>query len=75
MKCTAPSASVLPFDLGCTHAYAALITKSRRAGMAITMADGCIAAIAAANGFAVASRDAGALQAVGVTVIDPRQPQ
>ena len=40
---------VLPFDLACTQAYAALMSKARAAGLAIASADGYIAAIAAAN--------------------------
>jgi len=66
---------VLPFDLACTQAYAALVAKGRRAGQAIPTAEGYIAAIAAANGFAVASRDTGPFQAAGVAVINPWQPQ
>jgi predicted nucleic acid-binding protein len=48
---------VLPFDLACTEAYAALMARARAAGLAIAAADGYIAAIAAANGFAVAVID------------------
>ena len=62
---------VLPFDLACTPAYAALLAKARTAGLAIATADGCIAAIAAANGFAVATRDASPFDAAGVAVINP----
>ena len=50
---------VLPFDLACTQAYAELMAKARAAGLAIASADGYIAAIAAANGLAVATRDTG----------------
>ena len=64
---------VLPFDLACTPAYAALMAKARSAGLAIATADGYIAAIAAANGFAVATRDASPFDAAGVAVIDPWQ--
>ncbi len=64
---------VLPFDLACTPAYAALMSKARNAGLAIAMADGYIAAIAAANGFAVATRDTGPFEAAGVTIINPWQ--
>ena len=60
---------VLPFDLGCTHAYAALMAKARAAGLAIASAvgstDGYIAAIAAANGLAVATQDTGPFEAAG----------
>ena len=62
---------VLAFDLGCTQAYAALMAKARASGLAVGSADGYIAAIAAANGFAVATRDAGPFEAAGVTVINP----
>lgn len=62
---------VLPFDISCTQAYAALMAKARSAGLAIATADGYIAAIAAANGFSVATRDTSPLQAAGVSVIDP----
>ena len=62
---------VLPFDLACTQAYAVLLARARKAGLAIATADGYIAAIAAANGFTVATRDAGPFEAAGVAVIDP----
>lgn len=62
---------VLPFDLACTQAYAELMAKARRAGLAIAAADGYIAAIAAAHGFVVATRDTSAFEAAGATVINP----
>ena len=62
---------VLPFDLGCTQAYAELMAKARASGLVIANADGYIAAIAAANGLAVASRDTGPLVAAGAKVIEP----
>ena len=62
---------VLAFDLACTQAYAELMAKARRAGLAVATADGYIAAIAAANGFVVATRDTGPFEAAGVTVINP----
>ena len=64
---------VLPFDLACTQAYAALIAKARTAGLAVATADGYIAAIAEANGFAVATRDTGPFEAAGAAVINPWQ--
>ena len=64
---------VLAFDLGCTQAYAALMAKARASGFAIASADGYIAAIAAANGLAVASRDTGPFEAAGAAVINPWQ--
>ena len=65
---------VLPFDLACTQAYAALMPVARAAGLAIASADGYIAAIAVANGLAIASRDTGPFKASGAAVIDPWQP-
>ena len=62
---------VLSFDHVCTHAYAALIAKARSAGVAVATADGYIAAIAAANGFAVATRDISPFGLAGVHVINP----
>jgi toxin FitB len=65
---------VLPFDLACTQAYAALMSTARAAGLAIASADGYIAAIAAANGLAVATRDTGPFEAAGAAVINPWRP-
>ena len=62
---------VLPFDLACTQAYAILMAKARKAGLAISASDGYIAAIAVANGFMVATRDTGPFRAAGVEVINP----
>jgi len=62
---------VLPFDLACTTAYAELMAKTRKAGLAIATADGYIAAIALANRFEVATRDTGPFAAAGVAVINP----
>lgn len=65
---------VLPFDLACTQSYAKLMAKSRSTGLAIATADGYIAAVAAANGFAVATPDTRPFEAAGVTVINPWAP-
>lgn len=62
---------VLPFDLACTSAYAELLAAVRKAGSGIETADACIAAVAVANGFAVATRDARPFRAAGLTVVDP----
>ena len=64
---------VLAFDLACTPAFATLMARARTAGLAIATADGYIAAIAAANGFTVATRDTGAFEAAGAAVINPWQ--
>jgi predicted nucleic acid-binding protein len=62
---------ILPFDLACTSAYAELIAKVRKAGCGIETADACIAAVALANGFLVATRDTSPFQAAGLDVINP----
>ena len=65
---------VLPFDLGCTPAYAELMAKARATGLAIASADGYIAAIATAKGLAVATRDTSPFKAAGAKVINPWRP-
>ena len=62
---------VLAFDLPASQAYAELMSRARAAGLAISVADGYIAATAAANRMAVATRDAAAFAAAGIPVIDP----
>jgi predicted nucleic acid-binding protein len=64
---------VLPFDVTCTQASAALMAKARAAGLSIASADGYIAAIATANGLAVATRDTSPFEAAGAAVINPWQ--
>jgi hypothetical protein len=62
---------ILPFETQAARRYADLAVKARAAGKGFPTPDGYIAAIAAANGFAVASRDTSAFNAAGLTVIDP----
>ena len=62
---------ILPFDTSAARRYADLAVKTRAAGKGFPTPDGYIAAIAAAHGFAVASRDTRAFNAAGLTVIDP----
>ena len=64
---------VLSFDMACAKAYAELLAKSRAAGLAVETADAFIAAVALANGFAVATRDTSPFEAAGVNVINPWQ--
>ena len=47
--------------------------KARAAGLAIATTDAYIAAIAVANGLAVATRDTSPFEAAGATVINPWQ--
>lgn len=65
------SGRVLPFDLAASKAYGELMARARSIGIAIGMADGCIAAIASVHGLLVATRDTGPFKAAGLTVIDP----
>ena len=62
---------VLSFDMACTKAYAALLAKSRAAGLAIETADAFIAAVAIANGFTVATRDTTPFEAAGLKIVNP----
>jgi len=64
---------ILPFDVACTHAYAALLANVRKVGSGIQTADALIAATALANGFKIATRDESPFRAAGVTVINPWQ--
>jgi len=64
-------ARILAFDTAAATCYADLAVRARAAGEGFPAPDGYIAAIAAAHGFAVASRDASAFDAAGLTVIDP----
>ena len=50
-----------------------LMAKARSAGLGVVTADGYIAAIAAANGFSVATRDTHPFEAAGAAVINPWQ--
>ncbi len=65
------SARILPFDILAARHYADLAVKARADGKGFPTPDGSIAAIAAAYGFAVASRDTSAFDAADLTVIDP----
>lgn len=62
---------ILPFDLVAAEHHADLAVAARAAGKGFPTPDGYIAAIAAAHGFAVASRDVGPFIAAGVPVINP----
>ncbi|VUX44894.1 VapC ribonuclease Y4jK [Candidatus Defluviicoccus seviourii] len=62
---------VLDFNTPAARRYADLAVNARAAGKGFPTPDGYIAAIAAAHGFAVASRDTSAFIAAGLTVIDP----
>jgi toxin FitB len=65
---------MLVFDVRCARLFAVMVARARVAGHAIAVADGQIAAIAAAHGFSVATRDTAPFIAAGVPVIDPWDP-
>ena len=62
---------ILPFDAAAAKRYADLAVTARAAGQGFPTPDGYIAAIAAAQGFAMASRNTSAFHAAGLAVIDP----
>ena len=62
---------ILPFDASAAAAYAPLVARARAAGLAISVADGQIAAIASVRGFSVATRVAMPFVAAGISVINP----
>jgi len=62
---------ILAFDHEAAGRYADLAVRARKAGKGFPTPDGYIAAIAAARGFAVASRDTSAFKAARLNVIDP----
>jgi hypothetical protein len=62
---------ILPLDTTAARRYGDLAVKARAAGQGFPTPDGYIAAIAAAHGFTVASRDATAFLAAGLAVVDP----
>lgn len=64
---------VLPFDQECARRYADMAVAARAAGRTLSVADGYIAATAAARGFAIATRNTRHFQDTGVEVIDPWQ--
>ena len=61
----------LPFDQAAASCYATVRSRAKASGVAIAAADSYIAAIAAAHGFAVATRDETPFRAAGVEVVNP----
>lgn len=61
----------LPFDTGAARYFADLAFRARVAGRGLPTPDGYIAAIAAARGLTVATRDIAPFAAAGIHVIDP----
>lgn len=62
---------VLPFDQDAARRYADMAVAARAAGRPLPIADGYLAATAAANGFAVATRNTRHFGDTGIALIDP----
>ncbi|HMD86883.1 MAG TPA: type II toxin-antitoxin system VapC family toxin [Terriglobia bacterium] len=62
---------IVPFDLDAAETYAQIVTRARRHGHPIAVADAQIAAIAASRQLTVATRDEAPFQAAGVPAINP----
>ena len=62
---------ILAFDTEAARHYAERAVRARAAGHGLPTPDGYIAAVAAARGFGVATRDVAPFQAAGVAVINP----
>ena len=62
---------ILSFDMAASQSYAEIMTRARASGLAIGIADGYIAAIAAADGMIVATRDTAPFEAAGLSVLNP----
>lgn len=62
---------VIPFDIAAAEAFAKVVVRARSQGHTISIADGQIAGIAAANRLRIASRDELPFRAAGLVVINP----
>jgi predicted nucleic acid-binding protein len=62
---------ILSFDFVAAVGYAQIKERTRRAGYNVGGPDAMIAAIAAAAGYAVATRDEAAFKAMGARVVNP----
>ncbi|MCC8536077.1 PIN domain-containing protein, partial [Xanthomonas codiaei] len=62
---------LLSFDLDASHTFAALASKAGAAGLTLGRADAYIAATAAAQGLAVATRDTIPFEAMALDIINP----
>lgn len=62
---------IAPFDSAAASAFADHAAVAEARGERVEFADGAIAAIALAKGFAVATRDTAPFKAMGVEIINP----
>ncbi len=65
---------ILSFNKEAANAYADILASTRRAGLAISVPDAQIAAIAKSRGFCVATRDTSPFVAAGIDVVSPWNP-
>ncbi len=62
---------IMSFDLAAARAYASIMSGARARGLAVSVPDGQIAAIAAANRLSVATRDEAPFRAAGLRTVNP----
>ena len=62
---------VLAFDIDAAFEYGTVEAERRAAGRPIGLFDGLIAAIARAHGAAVATRDVGGFEGLGIEIVNP----
>lgn len=62
---------ILAFGSDCAKPFSRLVASAKRAGNSISFADAVIAAIALANGYAVATRNVDDFVATGVEIVNP----
>jgi predicted nucleic acid-binding protein len=68
-------ARIIPFGEREARAYGDVVCRARSDGHPLSVADGQIAATAAAGGFVVATRDRRPFASCGLTVVDPFEVQ
>ena len=65
---------ILPFDVACVPHYGRLVAARQRAGLTMQQMDAFIAAIAVANGSALATRNIDHFDGLGLELINPFEP-
>jgi hypothetical protein len=66
---------ILSFDTAAARIHAEIAVRARTGGKGFPVPDGFIAAIAAAHGCMVATRDTSPFEAAGLGVVNPWRPQ
>ncbi len=66
---------ILPFTAASATAFAERMAAARRKGRGVSFQDGMIAAIVAESRFAIATRDTGPFEAMGLSVTNPWHQQ